>query len=743
VKRQSLRTLLGILVWAVLFGHSAGYYSIGLIDRMDAVAYDATLRLTAPGGIDDRVVIVDIDERSLEEVGRWPWRRDRLAELIDRIFDRHGALLLGLDVILAEPDESSGLAVLEGLAAGPLHADSGFQAALAAIRPRLDFDQRLADAIARHPVVLAYHLNGQGNAHEGPARDAMPRSVLPADALGAAAALLPEWAGYKSSLPVFQQAALGAGHINGMPDFDGVVRRVPLLVKVAGQYQEALGLAMVRVLAANAAVRPLFSSGTSARTDLEGLILETPKGALRIPVDAEARALIPYRGAAGSFNYVSAADVLADRLLEGALRKRIVLLGTTAPGLVDLRVVPVGSAFPGVEIHANLVSGILGGRLKAMPGYVAGLQLVLLALIGLTMMALLPGRSPRRISQVTALLVASMVGLGVWMWHSLDIVLPLAAPLVLVALLYALNMIFGYFLEVHNRRSMARLFGQYVPPELVREMSRDPDRYGMEGRNAELSVLFADIRGFTALSEGMPPQELARMTNEFFSAMAAVVREHRGTLDKYLGDAVMAFWGAPVADAQHANHAVAAGLAMQARLAAINEIFPQRGWPRLAIGIGINTGDMTVGDMGSSDRRAYTVLGDPVNLAARLVDLTAYYGAAIVIGEATRRALDGVVCRELDRVTVQGRAGAVTLYEPLGPPAAIDPALEAELARWRDVLAWYRARQWEAAEEALRHLADRTPRRLYGLYLERIARIRAESVLEDWDGVWHFGRRAD
>lgn len=742
MKPRAWRSLAGVLALMALLAHTAGYLRIGLMDRFDAIGYDTLLRWTAPGEMDERIVIVNIDERALEEIGRWPWHRDRLADLVDRIFERHGALLLGLDVILAEPDDSSGLTVLSGLADGPMRDNPHFQATFATLRPQLDFDQRLAASLARHPVVLACHLTGQQVGGPSPATRLRP--ALPAASLSAVANRMPDWGGYKTSLPAFQQVAVASGHINGIPDFDGVVRRVPLLAKVTDEYQQALGLAMARVITGNAALQPAFAdTGGATQQELESLVLATPRGPLAIPVDGEARALIPYRGPVGSFPYVSAADILADRLPANSLRNRIVLLGTTAPGLVDLRVTPYGAAYPGVEIHANLISGILDGRVKAMPGYLTGLQLVLLTAIGLVMIGLLPGRSPRGIAQLTALLGVAVVLLQVWMWLELNMFLPAAAPLTLIALLFGLHMVFGYFIEVHNRHSMARLFGQYVPPELVREMSRDPDRYDMEGKSVRLSVLFADIRGFTALSEGMPAQELARMMNEFFSAMAAVVREQRGTLDKYLGDAVMAFWGAPVADLRHADHAVAAALAMQVRLADINDSFPRRGWPRLEIGIGINTGDMTVGDMGSADRRAYTVLGDAVNLAARLVDLTGYYGAGIVIGETTQAALKGMVCRELDRVTVQGRASAVTLYEPLGPTSDMDAELESELERWRHALTSYRARQWDTAEATLKALMAQQPQRLYQLYLDRIARLRVSGVPEDWDGVWRFGRKQE
>lgn len=738
-----LRSLLGILVFLVLFAHTSGHLQVALVDRVDGMAYDALVRWTAPDEVDPRITIIDIDERSLAEVGRWPWRRDLLAQLIDQTFDRHGALILGLDVILAEPDTSSGLAVLDRLAAGPLAGDPGYRETLAALRPNLDYDARLAAAIARHPVLLAFHLSGERTPAGGtPTAGTLPPGLAPG-ALSAVDTELPSWVGYTASLPAFQRAAMGGGHINGTPDPDGVIRRVPLVVRAAGEYREALALAMVRALAGNAPITPEWSKSAASDSQLEALTLRTPQGALRIPVDAQARALIPFRGAAGSFRYVSAVDILKDRLPEGALRNTIVLLGTSAPGLVDLRSTPVGAPYPGVEIHANLISGFLDGRVKAHPPYLAGVQLALLALITFTLLVLVPKRSPRIITVVSAGILAGLLFLGGVLWQSFGLFLPLTALVVLTGALYAFAMMLGYFLEVRNQRSMARLFGQYVPPELVLEMSRDPDRYDMEGRSCELTVLFADIRGFTALSEGMAPQPLARMMNAFFSAMSATVRSERGTLDKYIGDAVMAFWGAPLADPRHADHAVSAALAMQERVEELNRSAALRGWPPLAIGIGINTGDMTVGDMGSSDRRAYTVLGDAVNLAARLVELTGYYGVGILIGEACRRQLGSMTCRELDRVTVHGRAGSVTLYEPLGAPEDISDSLQRELAGWEEALALYRAQAWDRAELALAKLDAEWPRALYAIYRERVAALRARPPGPTWDGVWHYGRRSE
>jgi len=459
-------------------------------------------------------------------------------------------------------------------------------------------------------------------------------------------------------------------------------------------------------------------------------------------VDARARALIPYRGEQGSYVYHSAADLLADRLPTGALRGKIALLGTTAPGLLDLRSTPVGEAYPGVEVHANLLSGMLDGRLKAGPSYMVGLETALILLVGAIMVFFLPSRSPLRATVGSAALLLAAIASAAALWQWADVVMPVASLTMLILTINATHMSFGYFHESHAKRSMTKLFGQYVPPELVREMSRNPDHYGMEGRNAELSVLFADIRGFTALSEGLAPQELATMMNEFFSAMTAVISSHRGTLDKYVGDAIMAFWGAPVDDPQHAQHAVAAAMQMQRQLVEVNETFAARGWPRLTIGIGVNAGPMTVGDMGSRQRKAYTVLGDAVNIASRLEGLTAHYGVHIIIGESVLSKVTGIVFRELDRVRVKGSTRAVALYEPVGLEGEVDAALRTELENWHAALRYYRAGQWGAAMAQLKSLAaTSSERRLYTLFMERIAAMCLLEPSDAWDGVWGFAKK--
>lgn len=664
-----LRQWLGVALLGVLLAYSLRYIEIDPLRRFDAFLYDSRVRLFARGAIDERIAIVDIDERSLVELGRWPWNRARLAALIERIFEQYGALLLGLDVILAEADESSGLSALDALGCGPLRRDTAFHAALAALRPELDYDGRLAKVLHRYPVILGFHLShGDAAARSG----ALPLPLPPE--VAAQAGQFSQWNGYGGNLPRLQEAAIGAGFLSAPVELDGVTRRAWLLAAHDGQVYAALSLVMAQVLLGHPALQLRFADHApwqSAARPVESIELLTAGAPRRIPVAEQANVLLPFQGRLGSFRYHSAADVLAGRLPADSLHGRVVLLGTTAPGLFDQRVTPMGEAFPGVEVHANLLAGLLDGRLLKSPAYTVTIEAGLLVVVGVGLLLGLPRLSPPQAVVLAVLMSALVTIINLAAWTGVQLVLPMAASFLLVAMLLALHLFFGYFVEHRAKRRLATLFGQYVPPELVDEMSRDPEHYTMEGRSAELTVLFADVRGFTALAETLPPDELAQLMNDYLSAMTDVIRAYRGTLDKYIGDAVVAFWGAPLADPQHARHAVEAALAMQAALSGVNQHFASRGWPALQVGIGINTGTMVVGDMGSRHRRAYTVLGDAVNLASRIQGLSAQYAASVIIGDATRRALGDWRCRQLGHAAVRGRSAPVAIYEPLVEAQAI------------------------------------------------------------------------
>ncbi len=739
MKKNLILIVLGLMLGLVFLGHSARVYQIPLLNTLDAFVYDARLRLTTKNGIDERIVILDIDEKSLAEVGRWPWSRDKLAALVNRLFDDYGIVILGFDVVFAEADGSSGLSSLEAIGAGELKGDAAFQSSLKGLRSTLDYDRRFAEALRGRPIVLGYYFT---NIDKALRSGVLPEPVIPAGTFKGKNTTFTTWSGFGANLPEFQKSAGNAGHFNPMVDFDGVTRRVPMLVEHDGKYYESLSLAMVRVLLGKPPLVPGFpeEGALSSRNSsgLEWLDLPTGRGTLRIPVDENVASLIPYRGAQGSFRYLSAADVLAGRLKPEQLKGKIVLLGTTAPGLMDLRATPVGSTYAGVEIHANLVAGMLDASIKQKPPYVLGADVLQLSLCALLLAFLLPVLSPLRATLLAFGTLLAVVALNFFLWSS-GLVMPLASLVSAILTLYALNMSWGYFVESRSKRQFTELFGQYVPPELVDEMARDPERYSMEGKNEELTVLFSDVRGFTSISEGLDPKELTQLMNEYLGAMTQVVQKNRGTLDKYIGDAIMAFWGAPVADPEHARHAMLTALEMQAELRKLDEPFKARGWPALHIGVGINTGTMTVGDMGSKVRKSYTVMGDAVNLGSRLEGLTKQYGVGIIVSDASKALVKELIYRELDRVRVKGKDEPVGIFEPLGLATQVDKAMQDELKLWNQALRLYRQQDWEQAELQLYNLSRMSPTcYVYQLYTRRIALYRANPPGEAWDGVTTF-----
>ena len=735
--RQMLRHGIGLLLLLLMAAQATGWLQSRFIDSLDRLIYDARLRLSMSNSVDPRIAIVDIDEKSLLEIGRWPWGRGRIASLVDGLFEHYQIRLLGFDLVLPEPDDSSGLSRLEALGKGELHDNAQYQNTLARLRPGLDYDGLLAAALRRRPVILGYYLS-----NEGSTSGALPAAALPAGILDGRRIDITDWRNHTGNLPLFLQSAAGAGYFNTVIDPDGSVRRVPLLARHDGGLYESFSMALARAYFNGATLTPQFaadSSGTGYAA-LESLQLADARGRLRdIPVDENVAAWVPYRGGAGSFAYFSAADVLARRIAPDMLRGKVIIVGTSVPGLGDLRTTPVSAIYPGMEVHANLLSGMLDQRIKQRPAYTDAVELLVLLGAGLAMIFLFPWRAPLRATAAALVLLLALAGGNLALWQYANDILPLASVLLLMAMLYVWNMSYGYFIEGRAKLLIMQRFGQYVPPELVSKMSLDPGRYSMENRKAELTVLFSDVRGFTGIAENLQPEELARLMNEYLTAMTLVIRRHGGTLDKYIGDAIVAFWGAPVEDAQHAQNAVLAALDMQAALLELNLELARKGWPALQMGIGINTGSMTVGDMGSSVRLAYTVMGDAVNLGARLEGKTADYGVGIMVGQATRAATPDIAYRELDLVAVKGKKTAVTIYQPLGLAAALAPALATELAAWHDVLRFYRGRDWAAAEAALRTLLQAAPdERTYQLYAQRVAAFRVAPPEPGWTGITRF-----
>jgi len=351
---------------------------------------------------------------------------------------------------------------------------------------------------------------------------------------------------------------------------------------------------------------------------------------------------------------------------------------------------------------------------------------------------IVPFIQPIAIILISLLMLALVTALNLWVWSGYGLVLAIVAPLLLIILIGTADLAYGFLTEARGRRKLKAVFGQYVPPEIVDEMNRNPEGdFGLEGESRELSVLFCDIRSFTTISESLAADELKQLLNYFFTPMTRIIFERRGTIDKYVGDMIMAFWGAPVQDPQHHQHAVLAALEMLDTLARMQPELSERGWPRIEIGVGINSGMMNVGDMGSEYRRAYTVIGDAVNLGSRLEGLTKFYGVRLIVSESTRAGLEGIVLRTLDRVQVKGKNEPVDIYEPVGAADAVSAGLLQEVEESNRAMAYYFAADWVQARLAFQTLNSAHPERmLYGLYLERIQTLEEQGVKPGWDGAF-------
>jgi adenylate cyclase len=737
--RRMLVTLVP-LVFALL--HISGMLHLQVLERLDNIIYDARLRATMPRTLDDRIVIIDIDEKSLEQLGHWPWGRDKLAALTHELLDRQQVAVLGFDVLFAEADGSSGLAALERLANGPLRRQSGFKEQVARLAPSLDHDALFAKALQDRPAVLGFYFT---NARDARIKGVLPTPALPVERLRGLPLSSTTWDGYGSNIPILAQAAPRAGFINSVTDDDGVVRSLPLLAEFNGQYYESLALAMFRAFLGQSEVHPGYARTVpeGSHDTLQSIELNQDGRTFPLPVDDKLAALIPFRGPGdvqgGSFSYVSASDVLNGTLPPRQLQGQIVLVGSTTPGLRDLRATPVGRAYPGVETHANMLSAFLDGRSIARPDYALGFDAAQLIGSGLLLAVLLPFLTATVAVALSLALVVALTGLNLWFYLAHGLALPLATVVVMVLMAFTLNMVYGYFVESRAKRGLAALFGTYVPPELVDEMVKQPEKYTMQATSRELTVMFCDMRGFTAMSEKMDPVQLQQLLNDVFSRLTRIIRSHQGTIDKYMGDCVMAFWGAPVAMPNHASLAVRAALEMEREVDEINESHRLRGLPEIGIGIGLNTGVMCVGDMGSDIRRSYTVVGDVVNLGSRLEGISKYYGVRTVVSKSTQTQAPEFTWRELDRVRVKGKAQAVTIYSPIAVSQAIAPHQAEELCIWKHFLNAYRMQEWPTCHRLLRDLQIIAPASaLYDLFAARLIALQGGVLEVEWDGTSDF-----
>lgn len=716
--------------------HVAGRPSFELIDRIENYLYDVRVRLTMPGTTDDRIVIVDIDEASQLELGQWPWPRRTLATIVDRLFDDYGISVFGMDVLFAEAEETSAGQLIDALVATDIPFAPEALDYLEHMRATLDGNAAFAESLIARDVVTGFVFKDSLGADEPESTGVLPPPIMTAADISSLSVPFVEARGYTGSLPALQENAIAGGFFDSpLIDSDGVFRRSPLVQRYRGELYPSLALATARTALGAPPVGVRFAGGADDRRggiDLEFFQL----GERLVPVDERVSVFIPFRGPQESFPYVSAHEVYRGSAPREVLEGRIVLLGASAAGLLDLRSTPVGQRYIGVEAHANLIAGLLDGTIRRQPAWSDGLELLLLLTIGLLTALWLPRLGPITALAAVAGLLLVLAVTNLWFWTSLSLVIPVASLLGYTLVAALLQITYGFFVESRNKRHLSTIFGQYIPPSLVEELDETGEEASLEGETREMSVLFSDVRSFTTISEGLDARELTHMMNEFLTPFTAEIQANRGTIDKYMGDCVMAFWGAPLADEDHARHALLAAFGMLRAVQDLERPFREKGWPKIAVGVGIASGEMNVGNMGSEFRIAYTVMGDTVNLGSRLEGLTKQYGVDIIVSGRTAELAPEFTFRELDLVRVKGKTEPVAIYEPLGAAEGLPGEIRRDLDAYSEALAAYRRQDWDTAQGFLQALRRESSAILYGIYLDRIALFRQKPPPADWDGVF-------
>ncbi|HMU86482.1 MAG TPA: adenylate/guanylate cyclase domain-containing protein, partial [Agitococcus sp.] len=697
------------------------------LQRVDTLVYDWRFQGFMPKREETtKIVIIDVDERSLKQEGRWPWSREKLAKLVEAL-QRQQVKLIGFDVVFSEEERN---AVQQVLAHSGL-SDQAKQE-LQPLIPVLDGDKKFAQAITQK-TVLGFFLHGAGGINSG----VLPTPLLtvePRDLDKITINFMPDYTG---NLAVFANAALGEGFITTLPDVDGVMRRSPLVLRYENGLYSSLSLELARIYLNQSSIQlQMVKSGGQLR--LESINL----GNHKIYTDESGMALIPYKGKGKSYTYISATDILNNPNNMPVLKDAIVLVGTSALGLTDLRTTPLQTGYPGVEIHANLLDAIIQSvgdqnHMYYRPDWEPGITFLILLLSGLAFVFILPMLEPAYMLAVAGAWLTLLVIVNLVSWKVSHLDFPLAILVISTFSIAILNIGYGFLRTNNQKREMKMLFGQYVPPAHVERMLENHHLAGLEGESRHMTVLFSDIRSFTTISEGLKATKLKQMLNEFFTPITGIIFQHNGTIDKYVGDMVMAFWNAPLLDANHAEHAIDAALSMLIKVEELKPIFVAKGLPEVNIGVGINTGFMNVGDMGSMYRRTYTVLGDSVNLGSRLESITKFYGVKLLVGEGTYDLAPQFLYRLVDKIIVKGKREPVCVYEPVCRVEEASDSRKQRIEQYNQALAHYYSREWDAAEKILRQLHKADPeRKLYKMYLERIDELRYEVLPDDWMGVF-------
>lgn len=726
--------LVAILAGAVKVQQS----STPFLNPVRNLVFDAYNRIL-PRKPADNVVIVDIDEDSLARIGQWPWSHSVLGDLALKL-KAMGARSTGFDMVFSERDRTSPASIASTLPQNMQTADI-----VAKLKSLPDTDAVFAQDIAQ-----------AGNVCLGFVASSQPREGMPVKKgswmMGRDQVDPKDYVRrvryFATALPELASAAAGYGSFTSSSDADGVIRTVPLLVgkeNEAGKVTDifpALSLETLRVaLGGDAFYRIKTSRGDGLQAmGIEGIQL----GRYFVPTDPQGALRVYYAGHRPQL-YVPAWKVLAGLVPDARIKNKIVLVGASAIGLLDLRSSPLNVVVPGVEIHAEIIEQILHHQFLLRPLWLQSLEILVTIASGILIVFLVPFVGAGTLAFISAVfIVGGFVG-GLYCYQNYGLLVDPVLPSLIYLTLFILSAILTNLRTETEKRAIRQAFSHYISPVLMEELAGHPEKLKLGGEVRELTVMFTDIRNFTTISEAMDPADLIKMMNDFLTPMTSCVLDNRGTIDKYMGDAMMAFWNAPLDDAEHAKNACRAALAMVESLKPVNAALKTeaekagRAFHELKAGIGLNSGKSSVGNMGSKQRFAYSALGDTVNLASRMESQTKGYGVGIMLSEATKHLAPDFAAIEIDLLTVKGRHVPERVFALLGDAnMAQSEAFVSFAALHARMLAAYRAQNWDDAEKLAQDCERLHPelQGLYALYIKRIGVFRQNPPPANWAGVW-------
>ncbi len=699
-----------------------------LLTRINHIFYDTNLKIFHKKGKSEDVVLVDVDEKSLQAEGRWPWPRSKLATVVKNL-QNGGAAVIVFDVLFPEPELNVANVVLDHVEQSK-DASNDVTNYLSQRLPLFDNDKIFADAVSKGDIVLGvffskdlYHATGKLG---------KPLSGL----IKPPGLVISHQDKYIGNVPVIADAVRYTGFTTTAPDEDGIIRRSPLLIECNGELYPSLAIETVKAF--------LLTDKVSLDLhDLDGnkIFLGITIGNTYIPTDSSGNVLVTYRGPGFSFPTVSAADVLHNKFSEQMFAGKIVLIGSSAIGVGDLHATPLQTVgYPGTEVHASIIASILEKDIMSSPLWLIGVERVLLVIVGLIVTVFAAYFPALVLVSLIVLIILLLFALNALLLVKFRLVLPhLMLPYLQMLFLGLVNSVCGYLFETRQRKQLHEVYGQYVSSAHIDQMLESHGKHTLEGNTKLMTALFADVRSFTSIAEKLDAKEVKKFLNTLFTPMTAIIFEYKGTIDKYVGDMVVAFWNDPIDDQDHAVHCVEAALKMQIKVKELAAVFAEQKLSDIAVRIGINTGMMHVGDMGSEYRKAYTVLGDAVNLASRLEGVNKIYGTRIMVSEETKKMCSNIVFRFVDCIYVKGKATPTKIYEPLCLLSEKTSILDEELVEYEKALELYNTDNWCQAKELFAKLVDKYPQvDIYNIYLKRVSQYEVCPPAKDWDRGQHL-----